>query len=358
MSWDGNGTFLRVMNWASDAANNIKIKSDRHDIQDDDFANGLSNTITKDGQSQPVNDIPMNDHRIINLADPVNDQDAVTKAYADTIRPSSSGMEISGADANGRLTFSSLTGVNGIAWAGADLSWIARLAVAELPGPPVVPAVPARLCLNDRPDGSGNDVAIFYDDGSAKLLKDLTITGTFTGNFIAATGTIKGASAALNIVPTSGNGHIWWLAADGVAQRAVMYTSGGAQGNLIVTVGSATYQYTPGGAFYVGSSYHGTDGNLVGSIWSNWGASDAYGAIGARIEARATAWANDRIANLQYRKVSRGSTGGLTDGDCPAGAVITGYRRDAGNQGQVYNLYYKYLQIYDPVRGWVGFSEA
>src|SRR5688572_32144981 len=83
MPFDGSGNFNRVMNWIADATAGIKIKSDRHDQEDDNFASGLSNTLTKDGQSQPTANIPMNGKRIVNMAAPVNPTDALTKGYAD-----------------------------------------------------------------------------------------------------------------------------------------------------------------------------------------------------------------------------------------------------------------------------------
>jgi len=66
------------MNWVSDAVAGIKIRADRHDLEDDNFAGGLSNVICRDGQSVITANIPMNGKRIINLGNPVADQDAVT----------------------------------------------------------------------------------------------------------------------------------------------------------------------------------------------------------------------------------------------------------------------------------------
>lgn len=84
MPFDGSGTFNRVMNWVNDAAAGIKIKSDRHDQEDDNFAAGLSNTLTKDGQSQPTANIPMNGKKLVNLGAPTVGTDAATKGYVDT----------------------------------------------------------------------------------------------------------------------------------------------------------------------------------------------------------------------------------------------------------------------------------
>lgn len=84
MPFDGSGTFNRLMNWVNDAAAGIKIKSDRHDAEDDNFAAGLSNTLTKDGQSQPTADIPMNGKKLVNVGAPTAGTDAATKSYVDT----------------------------------------------------------------------------------------------------------------------------------------------------------------------------------------------------------------------------------------------------------------------------------
>jgi hypothetical protein len=341
MAFDGNGTFLRIMNWVQDAASAIKIKADRHDQQDDDFAAGLTNTITKDGQTQPTANLPMNGKKLINLGDPTDDTDAANKKYVDAVKTFSKGLEISGADDLGRLKFTSTTGVNGLAFIGADLSWLARLADAT-----ATPPKPNRMALNDKPDGSGTDVITANDNGQL-LAKEMIATGV---------------SAQFSVKPTSGNGAVVWYAADGVTGRMLMFTSSGAQGHGYLTVGAQTYTFGNNGNFVApstltaGSAQYGTDGNIVGSVWNSWGAGDAYNAINARIENRAQAWANDRVANLQYRKVSLGynaTSGGFSN---IAGAVITGYSRETGGTGQVAGLYYMFLQVFDPVRGWVGFS--
>lgn len=360
MAFNGSGTFLRVMNWTSDAQADIDIRADRHDTQDDDFASGLSNAITRDGQTQPTNDIPMNGHKITNLGTPVSPADAVTKAYADTAKPYTGGVEISGADVpNGAMNFSSLTGANGLSFKGADLAWLARLATAAGPGtPPVPPATLNRLVLNTALDGSGTDVVVFNDDGSATFASTLTVVGAATFQTSAS---FKGAldATGIGIKPLSGNGVVNWYAADGTSVNMQMYT-GVAAGHGYISVQSKLFTFGNNGIFVapnavqVGGANFPTDANISGGVWDNWGAHDSFSAISAQIERRGAAFANDRVANLQFRKTSPGQ-GGRGVFRCPAGAVLTGIDTGSG-AGEVFNVTFHYLQSYDQVRGWVTFQ--
>jgi microcystin-dependent protein len=83
MPFDSSGTFNRVRNWVSDAAAGIKIRADYHDDEDNGFAAGLSQCITKDGKTQPTANLPMNTKRLVNLGDPVAATDSVNKQYVD-----------------------------------------------------------------------------------------------------------------------------------------------------------------------------------------------------------------------------------------------------------------------------------
>lgn len=95
MPFNGSGVFQRVRNWVADATAGVKIRADYHDSEDDNFAAGISNCIARDGQSTVTQNIPFNNKRITGLADPVNAQDAATKAsseaYANTKMPLTGG---------------------------------------------------------------------------------------------------------------------------------------------------------------------------------------------------------------------------------------------------------------------------
>jgi hypothetical protein len=92
----------------------------------------------------------------------------------------------------------------------------------------------------------------------------------------------------------------------------------------------------------------GADGNLWGTAYgSDW--------LTNYIENRAIAWANNRVSSMSYRYVSQGTTSASSGGyyATPAGAMLKSYSTGGGG-----TIMFKYIQVYDPVRGWVGFGEA
>jgi hypothetical protein len=57
MAFDGNGNFVRVHNWTQDAANGVDITASEMDAEDNGFAGGLTNCVTRDGQGKPSADL-------------------------------------------------------------------------------------------------------------------------------------------------------------------------------------------------------------------------------------------------------------------------------------------------------------
>jgi hypothetical protein len=68
MPRNGSGTFNRIYNWTTDAANGIDIEPSRMDGEFDGLATGLSNSIAKDGQTTIAANIPFNSKKITGLA--------------------------------------------------------------------------------------------------------------------------------------------------------------------------------------------------------------------------------------------------------------------------------------------------
>lgn len=60
MAFNGAGTFVRLFNWVNDALNNIDITASREDAEDDGFAAGLTNCLTRDGQGTPTSPLVWN----------------------------------------------------------------------------------------------------------------------------------------------------------------------------------------------------------------------------------------------------------------------------------------------------------
>lgn len=86
MPFDASGTFTRIRgadSWKGDATANTPIRADLHDTNDNDFAQGLSDCITKNGKTQPTADLPMAGHKLTNLGAPTASSDSATKQYVD-----------------------------------------------------------------------------------------------------------------------------------------------------------------------------------------------------------------------------------------------------------------------------------
>lgn len=83
LSFNGSGTFSRIYNWVTDRSNGIKIRADRMDEEMDGMAAGLSNCVTRDGQSTIAADTPWNNKKITGLADATGDTHALNRQTGD-----------------------------------------------------------------------------------------------------------------------------------------------------------------------------------------------------------------------------------------------------------------------------------
>ena len=84
MPYDSNGNFTRVHNWEEDRQNDIDIVSDRHDEEDDNFADGLSDCFLRDGRATMTGDLKMGSYQIKNLAAGSALTDAINKQQLET----------------------------------------------------------------------------------------------------------------------------------------------------------------------------------------------------------------------------------------------------------------------------------
>lgn len=88
MPFDSNGNFTRTQNWTSDFENGIEIVCDRHDDEDDNFANGFNECMLRDGRAPATGNLKMGNFRITGMADGQTSNDAVNKGQLDTVNSS------------------------------------------------------------------------------------------------------------------------------------------------------------------------------------------------------------------------------------------------------------------------------
>jgi len=83
MPFNGNGVFNRLYSWVQDAVNAIPITASRMDPDSNDIAAGLTNCVTRDGQSPAMANLPMGGFRHINVANAVNPNEYIAFGQAE-----------------------------------------------------------------------------------------------------------------------------------------------------------------------------------------------------------------------------------------------------------------------------------
>ena len=81
MAWAG-GVFSRVRNWAQDKLNLVSPQAALFDQEDDNFATGLNNCVTKDGTNKPSANMDWNGFKLTNMANGTANTDAATYQQA------------------------------------------------------------------------------------------------------------------------------------------------------------------------------------------------------------------------------------------------------------------------------------
>lgn len=83
MPFDSEGVFSRLHCWEDDRANDIDIVADRHDEEDDNFADGLSQCLLKNGIVSMDGNLNMGSFQIKNLGAGQAGGDAVNRSQLD-----------------------------------------------------------------------------------------------------------------------------------------------------------------------------------------------------------------------------------------------------------------------------------
>lgn len=112
MPFNGSGVFVRNYSWVTDQANSIQVNATRMDADTNDIANGLSQCVTKDGQSGALtNNLQMGSNKITGLANGTANNDAVNFGQVFT-SPAFTGPTINGATLTGVVTAPTQTALN------------------------------------------------------------------------------------------------------------------------------------------------------------------------------------------------------------------------------------------------------
>lgn len=85
MPFDSQGNFSRVHNWEQDRINDIKIVSDRHDEEDDNFADGFDMCYVKDGRAPMTGNVNVGGFQVKNMVNGSSPNDAVNKSQLDAV---------------------------------------------------------------------------------------------------------------------------------------------------------------------------------------------------------------------------------------------------------------------------------
>ena len=86
MPFDSEGNFSRLHNWEDDRINGIDIVTDHMDAEDNNFAEGLSECLLKNGNSKMMADLNINNFNLKNVAHGLSDLDAVNKSQLDNLQ--------------------------------------------------------------------------------------------------------------------------------------------------------------------------------------------------------------------------------------------------------------------------------
>lgn len=205
------------------------------------------------------------------------------------------------ADANTRLQIAA----GGVVTISGSLVLGTALAVAQ-GGSGSTTAAGARTNFGLGTMATQNANAVAITAGTITGITTLTVSGTATAaqNFASSTTTVVLATTGAGTVILRPNG-----AGSGTGQTTI-----DSAGNLTAT------------GTIAGDNLN-TAGNPIGSVWSPWGATDAFSAISARIESRALAYANNAqnnaIANIMPTVAAQGATA--------VGTYIFAYSNNAGN---------------------------
>jgi hypothetical protein len=213
MPFNGTGVFSRVYQWVQDAANGIFVDATRTDTDSNDIASGLTNCVTRDGQSPWLANLPAGGFKITGLSAGSQPADSVNYLQVFT-NPTF----------NGTATFQSIIGTGTINFGSATSVTVPTVVVTDnsnnaastafVTQKAFQSALPAQQLGVVRYNGSTVDFSVTFDGFAVNEVKGANIASAATINLTTATG---------NLVHVTGTTNISAITIPSGAQRVVVF---------------------------------------------------------------------------------------------------------------------------------------
>lgn len=343
-AFNGSGTFVRSYSWQTDAANGIKIRADRMDTEDDGFAGGLSDCVTRDGQSPWTANLPAGGHKITGLAAGSAATDSATLAQVQS--QIASFLAISGTDTYTGAGSPALAAYTdgltlGVRFANANATTTPTLNIdavgaAGLAGPSGGALVAADI-------SAGLDTIVRYVGATSKfnILAAIGSFKTITSQIVTATGTYTptpGTRAAIFLMCGGGAGGRQesggnFAGGGGGAGEGFLgiFTAAAIGATQAITIGAGGAVSTNGGTTTLGTL--GTAlGGVTGGSTNGQGGLGGTGGTGTGFHWAGGSGTNSCLA-LSSPQLFGGSGGGSFFGTGGRGGTGSG---DAGQPGVPY----------------------
>ena len=216
MPWSGSGQFNRSNGvhsgstvWAQDAAEPVNILSTRHDTHDEDFASGLENTVTLDGQTTPTANLPMGGFKHTNVA-----VASARTDYARTSQVADGAFTYSAAGGTANAITATLSpavtayatgmqvrvipGLNNTAAATLNVNGVGATAIKKISGQSAVVALQQGDILTGKP-------ALFTYDGTQWILENPSAVPSYNAAHTAA-GSVQGDATLIDATMSNVSG--------------------------------------------------------------------------------------------------------------------------------------------------------
>lgn len=172
MPFNGSGLFNLLYNWQNDAAQALNISSSRMQNQDADIASGLSDCVTKDGQTTPTANLPMGGFRHLNVANAANRNEYAAAGQVQdstlTLLGSVAGTDTITATLSPAITAYAAGQRFDFISAGTNTTTTVTLNINGLGAKSVTKSITNALAVGDMPK-AGARVSVFYDGTNFQL---------------------------------------------------------------------------------------------------------------------------------------------------------------------------------------------